>query len=46
AFLEPPQSPSRKRTFADSRPDAPQHCEKSGLNASLTFVFDRAPIIL
>ncbi|WP_206734390.1 hypothetical protein, partial [Bradyrhizobium zhanjiangense] len=30
-FLESSQSPSRKRTFADSRPDAPQHCEKCGL---------------
>ncbi|WP_316227175.1 MULTISPECIES: hypothetical protein [unclassified Bradyrhizobium] len=31
AFLEPSQSPSRKRSFADSRPDAPHRREKSGL---------------
>lgn len=28
AFLEPPPNSCRKRTLADSRPDAPQQCEK------------------
>lgn len=35
AFLESSQSPSRKRTFADSRPDAPQLREKCGLAGAI-----------